>query len=93
VRVYNVDDLVTTDADCVQTCGYEQLLEMVQSQIAPTSWDRVGGPGSVTPFTRNGARLVISQTARNHFEIADLLEQLRGSLAAPRVEQPPDVAK
>ncbi|HET6881243.1 MAG TPA: hypothetical protein VFI31_13870 [Pirellulales bacterium] len=55
---------------------YESLIELITSTIAPTTWDDVGGPGSIQQFPSN-LSLVISQTQEVHEEIADLLEQLR----------------
>ncbi|HEX7447485.1 MAG TPA: hypothetical protein VF306_08065 [Pirellulales bacterium] len=55
---------------------FDTLIELITSTIAPTTWDDVGGPGTVTPFQGN-LSLVISQTQEVHEEIADLLEQLR----------------
>jgi general secretion pathway protein D len=55
---------------------FESLIELITSTIAPTTWDDVGGPGSIQQFQGN-LSLVISQTQEVHEEIADLLEQLR----------------
>ncbi|HVX11416.1 MAG TPA: hypothetical protein VHC22_09565 [Pirellulales bacterium] len=55
---------------------FESLIELITSTIAPTTWDDVGGPGTVQQFQGN-LSLVISQTQEVHEEIADLLEQLR----------------
>lgn len=55
---------------------YQSLIELITSTIAPTTWDDVGGPGSIQEF-RGNLSLVISQTQEVHEEIADLLTQLR----------------
>ncbi|NUQ62341.1 MAG: hypothetical protein HUU20_07625 [Pirellulales bacterium] len=55
---------------------FDSLIELITTTIAPTTWDEVGGPGSIAPFETN-LSLVISQTQEVHEEIADLLEQLR----------------
>ncbi|MGH7138085.1 MAG: hypothetical protein ACREHD_20225, partial [Pirellulales bacterium] len=55
---------------------YESLIELITTTIAPTTWDDVGGPGSIQQFQGN-LSLVISQTQEVHEEVADLLEQLR----------------
>lgn len=55
---------------------FETLIDLITSTIAPTTWDDVGGPGTVQQFQGN-LSLVISQTQEVHEEIADLLEQLR----------------
>jgi general secretion pathway protein D len=55
---------------------FDSLIELIQSTIAPDSWEEVGGAGTVSEF-RGNLSLVISQTQEVHEEIADLLEQLR----------------
>ena len=55
---------------------FDSLIELMTSTIAPTTWDEVGGPGSVKAFETN-LSLVVSQTQEIHEEIVDLLEQLR----------------
>ncbi len=55
---------------------FDSLIDLIVSTIQPTSWDEVGGPGSIREFPTN-LSLVISQTQEVHEEIADLLEQLR----------------
>lgn len=55
---------------------FDSLIELITSTIQPTTWDDVGGPGSIAGFETN-LSLVVSQTQEVHEEIADLLEQLR----------------
>ena len=55
---------------------FSQLIELITQTIAPTTWNTVGGPGSVMQFETN-LSLVVSQTQEAHEEIADLLDQLR----------------
>ena len=55
---------------------FDTLIELITSTIAPTSWDDVGGPGSVVGFEGN-LSLVVSQTQEVHQDIVDLLQQLR----------------
>lgn len=55
---------------------FDTLIELITSTVKPQTWDEVGGPGSVSPFTNN-LSLVISQTQEVHEEIVDLLDQLR----------------
>ncbi|MBX7167814.1 MAG: hypothetical protein K1X74_15890 [Pirellulales bacterium] len=55
---------------------FDSLIELITSTVAPTTWDEVGGPGSVKQFDTN-LSLVISQTQEVHEQIVDLLEQLR----------------
>jgi general secretion pathway protein D len=55
---------------------FESLIDLITSTIKPTSWDTVGGPGSIAQFETN-LSLVVSQTQDVHDDIVDLLEQLR----------------
>jgi len=55
---------------------FDSLIDLITSTIAPTTWDDVGGPGSIQPFATN-LSLVVSQTQDVHEQIVDLLEQLR----------------
>ncbi len=55
---------------------FDSLIDLITSTVKPTTWDDVGGPGSIAPFETN-LSLVVSQTQEVHEEIADLLEQLR----------------
>ncbi len=55
---------------------FDELIELIVATVAPTSWDEVGGPGSIREFQTN-LSLVVSQTQEVHEQIVDLLEQLR----------------
>ncbi len=55
---------------------FDSLIELITSTVKPTTWDEVGGPGSIAQFETN-LSLVVSQTQEVHEEIADLLDQLR----------------
>lgn len=55
---------------------FDSLIDLITSTIQPTTWDEVGGPGSIAGFETN-LSLVVSQTQDVHEEIVDLLEQLR----------------
>ena len=55
---------------------FDSLIDLITSTVRPTTWDDVGGPGSIAPFETN-LSLVVSQTQEVHEEIVDLLEQLR----------------
>ena len=80
-KVYPVADLVAP-ADGKQLAGedydYDSLVEVITSSIAPSSWNEVGGQGSlaVAPLGNVNA-LVISQTYQVHRRVARLLEELR----------------
>lgn len=55
---------------------FDTLIDLITATIAPTTWDDVGGEGSIQGFPTN-LSLVVSQTQEVHQQIADLLEQLR----------------
>jgi general secretion pathway protein D len=58
------------------SADFDSLVDLITATISPTTWDEVGGPGSIAPY-RNNLSLVISQTQDVHDQIADLLSQLR----------------
>ena len=76
-KIYPVRDLVFTG---VGRDGYgedyDSLIELITTTIAPSSWDEVGGPGSIGAFD-NASSLVISQTDDVHRAIEPLLVKLR----------------
>jgi len=53
----------------------EELVDLIQTTVAPDSWEENGGPGSIR-FFRTNYSVIIRQTAENHEEIADMLRQL-----------------
>ncbi len=56
----------------------DQLIETVVSTIEPSTWDSVGGPGSIQYITVNGRGvLVVTQTYIIQRKISRLLESLR----------------
>jgi hypothetical protein len=57
----------------------EKLINVITTVVAAPSWDEVGGQGSIQEY--NGL-LVVSQTAGAHADIARVLEQIAGKLAA-----------
>ena len=87
-RIYPVADLVLVpqggeDAEP----DFDTLVDVVTSTIRPTSWEDVGGPGSVRPFP-NKLSIVVSQTQEVHEELEDLLEQLRAAGQRPNAHGP-----
>jgi hypothetical protein len=54
----------------------EELVELIQQTIAPTTWDVNGGLGSIY-YWRPGRAIVVRQTGDVHDEIGGVLEQLR----------------
>jgi hypothetical protein len=98
--VYPVADLVlppdapadyATDRSGASWADFDSLIDLITSSVQPTTWDEVGGPGSVAPF-ENNMTLVISQTEEGHEEIAKVLRTLRsvktGKGTIPSVRAP-----
>ena len=76
-KIYPIDDLVLfRDKSGKQWADFDSLIEMIQSTVHPTTWDEVGGPGSVAGFETN-LSLVVSQTQEVHEEIGELLGKVR----------------
>lgn len=71
---------------------YSELIELITTTIASTSWDEVGGPGAISgnPHTQS---IAISQTDEVHEEIVALLAALRRvrdrQLAVSKPVEPP----
>jgi general secretion pathway protein D len=54
-----------------------ELINLIQTTIAPDTWqDTVGGPSTIAPYAQN-LSLVISTTSEVHDQIAELLASLR----------------
>ena len=76
-RVYPVIDLVLPlDATEGMDPDFDSMIDLITSTVRPTSWEEVGGPGSIRPLDTKMS-IVISQTQEVHEEINDLLGQLR----------------
>jgi hypothetical protein len=52
----------------------DNLIDVITTTIKPTTWDDVGGPGSISEYR---GVLVVSQTQDVHREIPKLLDKLR----------------
>jgi hypothetical protein len=59
----------------------ERLIDVITASVASPTWDIVGGQGSICEY--NGL-LVVSQTREVHQQVADLLDQIAGKLAAAK---------
>ena len=81
-RTYPVADLVAREDGAALGDDYQGLIELITTSITPTTWNEVGGPGSIQKF-RNARVIVISQTFAVHRQI----ERLLASLRATRPEQ------
>ena len=78
-KVYDVSDLVVCRGEHNELWDdYDTLIEAIQATFVRTSWDDVGGPGSITGASLGKAKvLIVSQTYHVHCQIADLLAQIR----------------
>ncbi len=81
-RLYRADDLLGDPAD------WDTLIQLLQTMIAPNSWDCVGGPGTVEAFPAKYC-VVVTQTAAAQDSIAELLARLRGQ---PQPRAPAELA-
>jgi hypothetical protein len=57
--------------------GAQQLVELIQKTVAPSSWDRNGGLGTIMYFEPRQV-LVIRQTGDVHDRVGQALQNLRG---------------
>ncbi len=77
-RVYNLAELDTPDNEFIprdeKTSNLDEIVELITSTIAPTTWDSAGGAGSISIF---GENLVFSQTREVHLQVVDLLSKLK----------------
>jgi len=55
---------------------FDSLIEKITAAVLPESWESAGGTARIAAAEQN-LSLVITQTAKGHEGIADLLEQLR----------------
>jgi len=77
IRIYPVGDIVDTIYDDgSREDDFDSLIEIITSTIAETTWDEVGGPGSIREFGP-GHLIVVSQTTRVHDQIALMLSAIR----------------
>ena len=91
-KVYPVGDLITESR---RGAGggrlgrsHQGLINVITSTVAPTTWDEVGGPGSIQEFL-GGRSLVVSETDEVHDQIGDLLIALRAARDTQPVPPPP----
>jgi hypothetical protein len=70
--VYNVGDINRApdgEAD------FDTLINTMTTEIEETSWDAVGGQGTISPVNRD--QLLIGQTKHVHEQIRDFLQSIR----------------
>jgi hypothetical protein len=77
--IYDVSDLPAyRRANGKTVPDYDALSDVITRTIKPTTWDEVGGQGSVQPFESGEVQaLVVSQTREVQDEILNLLAGLR----------------
>jgi hypothetical protein len=88
-KVYDVRNLVElvpapywqgglgNSTSMVYRYDFDALIDTITATVAPSSWNRVGGPSSIGPYyTRRMRVIVVSQTYHIHREIDALLQEL-----------------
>jgi hypothetical protein len=76
VVTYDVADLVRNNRAVPSEASVAILIELIESTVEPRSWERVGGPGSISADSSN-ARLVVCHFSPVHKELAELFAMLR----------------
>lgn len=87
VKAYPVGDLLGADDGLCPPLApgdrmgavsgdFQQLIETITTTVSPTTWDDVGGPGTIQEVRPSDA-LAIGQTEEVHREIVELLASLR----------------
>jgi hypothetical protein len=84
VVIYPVDDVL-------ERGNWDALIETITTQIAPTEWDDVGGPGTITPGP-GATALTVRNTWAIHLQIFELLQEMRRTRlgGANRPQSPAD---
>ena len=81
-RVYDAHDLTAPVRKFTESqINLDSLVELITSNVDPTTWSSAGGTGSIVPF---GAQLVVTQTPEIHEQIADVFAGLRDVRDTPR---------
>ena len=83
IGLYPVRDLVdpgneSLDLPLGARCDFDTLTNLIQSTVAPDTWDAVGGPSSIGPLLPVPT-IVIAQTQDAHEQIIELLANLRAA--------------
>jgi hypothetical protein len=56
----------------------QELVDLIQTVISPSSWDTLGGPGTIY-YWRPGMAIVVRQTDEIHAELGGMIEQLENA--------------
>jgi hypothetical protein len=76
--IYPVGDLLASGDKSAFPGDGNTLIDVITTTIQPTTWDEVGGPGSISGASFGNVEvLVISQAQYVHEEITGLIETLR----------------
>jgi hypothetical protein len=92
-RCYDISDF----ANCRNKRGegvvdFDSIISLIKTAVDATSWDDVGGAGSISPFEASGiCAIVISQTWRTQLKIESLLASLQALRGRPLTKE--DIAK
>jgi hypothetical protein len=83
-KIYPVGDLLSCSDESANFPGDgKTLIAVITSTVQSTTWDDVGGPGSIEGASFASVEmLIVSQTADVHEEIATLLANLRKVVAS-----------
>lgn len=83
--IYPVGDLIGRKDEKGQTVyDYQTLIQMITAIIKPTTWDDVGGPGSIKAVPCEGLHaLVVSQSSDVHEQCVSLLNAIRELAKSP----------
>jgi hypothetical protein len=80
-KIYDVSDLLPSKDHPEAVAEFDTLIDVITSMIEPTTWDEVGGPGTIIPMSDRGP-LKVTQTATGHSCIADWIDHLRSHAAS-----------
>ncbi|MEZ6104027.1 MAG: hypothetical protein R3E01_34230 [Pirellulaceae bacterium] len=80
-EVYSIADLVSGEGqdDWDVHSNANELIDIIVTSCAPSTWDEVGGPASIGCYSPNQS-LVISQTSESQGEVAELLAAMRKAM-------------
>ena len=84
-KVYDVGDIVQMIEVSEEAVApdFDSLIGLITGTIHPTSWDEIGGPGTVGAFEGADVNaLVVSASTETHLEIERLLSDIRRLRAA-----------
>ena len=78
-RCYDVSDLPAfRDRQGKGVPDYQQIVDTIKATVGPTTWNDVGGAGTIAVFDQGGVQVIsISQDWKMHLRIEQLLVDLR----------------